>query len=107
MIMAPTSSLSLNIGTATSERAPPCLAAGPGTGSAIASSVWTMSLLRCRRSRVPKGVGRDLPTPLPHGFGVLKRYISRRYRPKYAIAVAKQYPELCFTNAHGVRQHGL
>jgi hypothetical protein len=38
-------SFSLNIGTARRERAPPYFVAGPRTGSANASSVWTMSLL--------------------------------------------------------------
>ena len=50
-MMAPTSSLSLSIGTATMERAPPYVAGGLGFGSVDLSTTWSTALVRKMRLR--------------------------------------------------------
>src|SRR6516164_3923063 len=101
--MTPISKSSLSIGTATCDRAPPCSAKRPGTGSVALSALWLTRFVRKTRSIAVPGSGLNSPLracALSTAAGVLRR------RVKVLTVEAEQRSKIGITDARGVLQDG-
>ena len=104
-MIAPTSELSLSIGTATVDRAPPSLAALPGF---ICRVVGATGHFPCLQNAIEEGsrFGPIRP-PLSLQIGESRRRANAGRTVNRLAVVAKQYAELGLADAHSAFQHGL
>src|SRR4029077_5630910 len=102
MVMAPTSSLSLSIGTTICERAPASCADSGLLSSEVASTLWTSCLVRNMRPRgFPGGGVNGLCSRASTSAGGAPTMV----RDERVTAMAEQHAKLGLTDAKCIVHH--
>src|ERR1700746_2658552 len=103
MVMAPTSSLSLSIGTTICERAPASCAESGLLSSEAAATLWVSCLVRKMR---PGGIpGGGLNGFVQQSVDKSGGCTDHGMRDERAIAIAHQHAKLCLTDAKCILHH--